>query len=180
MRKARAGIAVLDGQFEPRFGAGRCPWSGAILRYFTHLYAAPVGPRFSTVAIASPDRGGAQLRRCVRREHQRSGKKTSEQSHASEAKSTRKRLVAGEHVHRPSLPAKPNKTDSAESLEILLPGSCNLVDEVKQRAGEASLPDSVLESTKLNSKVGFGAVSVIAQFRQVFANERLGRNSASP
>jgi hypothetical protein len=81
-------------------------------------------------------------------------------------------------VHRPSLRAKPNKTDSAGSLEILLPGSCNSVDEVKQRAGEVSLPGSVLESSKLNSQAGFGAVRVILQFRQVYANERLARNSA--
>ena len=139
MREARADILVLHGQLEPRFGAGRCPSSGGILRHFTHLHAASVGPRFSTVAIANPDRGGAQLRRCVRRENQGSGKKTSEQSHASEAKSARERLGAAEDVHRPSLQARPNKTDSAGSLEILLPGSCNSVDEVsRERRGRAS------------------------------------------
>jgi hypothetical protein len=178
MRKTRADIAVLHRQFEPRFGAGRGPSSGAILRHFTHLHAAPMGPRFRAVAITSPDRGGAQLPRCVRREHQRSGKKTSQQSRASEAKGTRERLVAGEDVHSPSLRVKPRKTDSAKRLEILLPWSCNPVDEVQQGAGQGALPESVLERAKLDSRAGFGAVPVILQFRQVFANEGLGSNRA--
>jgi hypothetical protein len=60
----------------------------------------------------------------------------------------------------------------------LLPWYCNSVGEVKHRAGEVALPNQVLKSSKLNSKDGFGAVEVILQFRQVFANERLARNSA--
>jgi hypothetical protein len=54
-------------------------------------------------------------------------------------------LVAGEHVHRPSLRAEPKKTDSAGSLEILLPGSCNSVDERKHGVRELALPESVFE-----------------------------------
>ena len=87
-------------------------------------------------------------------------------------------MVAGEHVHRPSLRARPKKTDSAGSLEILLPGSCNSVDELKHRAREVAPPKSVLTSSKLDAKAGFGAVWAILQFRQVFANERLAENSA--
>jgi len=51
MRKARAGIAVLSGQLEPRLGAACSPSPRGIPRHFTHLHAVPVGPRFCTVAI---------------------------------------------------------------------------------------------------------------------------------
>ena len=61
-------------------------------------------------------------------------------------------MVAGEHVHRPSLRARPKKTDSAGSLEILLPGSCNSVDELKHRAGEVAPPKSVFDEFQTGRK----------------------------
>jgi len=87
-------------------------------------------------------------------------------------------LVAGEDMHRPSLPARPKKTDSASSLDILLPWSWNSMDEPRSDGERSRFPNPFLKSSKLNLKAVFGAVWVILEFRQVFANERLARNRA--
>jgi hypothetical protein len=49
------------------------------------------------------------------------------------------------------------------------------MDEPRSDGERSRFPNPFLKSSKLNLKAVFGAVWVILEFRQVFANERLAR-----
>jgi hypothetical protein len=70
-------------------------------------------------------------------------------------------MVAGEDEHRGILWALRQKTDSAGSLKILLPGSCNQVGSAKRRGEKERIPESVLASSKVDLRDGFGALREI-------------------
>ena len=171
MLKTRPRIALFHGKFHARLSASCGPPPRSVFGQFAHLDAASVRACFRAVAIASADGSRPHCTRSIGRKQECPAEHADQQGCGHGRKIPRKRLVAGEQAHEPSLQLRFGKTDSAERPKKLLPWSWNQFDAQEDEAPKPPVPDSVLKSSKLKSAARFGAVRRTPQLGQVSVNK---------